>query len=272
MRAAMPFAPTPSKRRPMGVSFTTAATTAVTATAKYTGAGIPSQSPPPTLARRAVVVVGIPAVYQSTTPKSSAFVPSVATIGLRRIRPTRNPLTQAGADRGEERDADRRPEPGVVARRVLGEDHDVERQALRRPRGRCPPCMTTSVWPRDAIASADANGSIVRSVPLFEARRGEHDARDEQQRRRSDDRDQSARQDAPRTAPDSVFHVFPTRDLQLRRHVAADTKRLTVRSQVAITSSVIPATTGPDALDSRGFLCMIDPCRAVLAAAPVRLE
>ena len=25
--------------------------------------------------------------------------------------------------------------------------------------------MTTSVWPSDAIASADANGSIVRSVP-----------------------------------------------------------------------------------------------------------
>ena len=30
-----------------------------------------------------------------------------------------------------------------------------------------PPCMTTSVWPSDAIASAAANGSIVRSVPLL---------------------------------------------------------------------------------------------------------
>jgi len=39
-----------------------------------------------------VVVVGIPAVYQRTAPKSSAFVPSVATIGLRRIRPIRKPL------------------------------------------------------------------------------------------------------------------------------------------------------------------------------------
>ena len=29
-----------------------------------------------------------------------------------------------------------------------------------------PPCMTTSVWPSDATASAAANGSIVRSVPL----------------------------------------------------------------------------------------------------------
>ena len=28
-----------------------------------------------------------------------------------------------------------------------------------------PPCMTTSVWPNAAIASAEANGSIVRSVP-----------------------------------------------------------------------------------------------------------
>ena len=64
----------------------------MTPTAKYTGAGIPSQRPPPTLARRAVVVVGIPAEYQSTAPKSRAFVPSVATIGFRRIRPTRNPF------------------------------------------------------------------------------------------------------------------------------------------------------------------------------------
>ena len=30
-----------------------------------------------------------------------------------------------------------------------------------------PPCMTTSVWPSAAIASADANGSIVRSTPLL---------------------------------------------------------------------------------------------------------
>src|SRR5215204_4363393 len=29
-----------------------------------------------------------------------------------------------------------------------------------------PPCITTSVWPSEAIASAAANGSIVRSVPL----------------------------------------------------------------------------------------------------------
>ena len=41
------------------------------------------------------------------------------------------PVQQAGTDRREERDADRGPEPGVVARRVLGHDHDVERQAAR---------------------------------------------------------------------------------------------------------------------------------------------
>ena len=97
MRAAVSFAPTPSKRRPAGVSLTTAVTTAVAATAKYTGAGMPSQSPPPTFARRAVVVVGMPAVYQSTAPKSSAFVPSVATIGLRRIRPISNPFSEPAA-------------------------------------------------------------------------------------------------------------------------------------------------------------------------------
>ena len=58
---------------------------------------MPSQSPPPSLARRAVVVVGMPAVYQSTAPYSSAFVPSVATIGLRRIRPIRKPFSEPAA-------------------------------------------------------------------------------------------------------------------------------------------------------------------------------
>ena len=77
--------------------FAVAVTAAVAATAKYTGAGMPSQSPPPTLARRAVVVVGIPAVYQSTAPNRRAFVPSVATIGLRRIRPTSHPLSNPAA-------------------------------------------------------------------------------------------------------------------------------------------------------------------------------
>ena len=53
---------------------------------------MPSQTPLPTFASRAVVVVGMPAEYQRTAPNSSAFVPSVATIGLRRILPTRKPL------------------------------------------------------------------------------------------------------------------------------------------------------------------------------------
>ena len=69
-------------------------TTIVATTAKYTGIGIPSQSPLPRLARRAVVVRGMPPVYQNTAPYSNAFVPSVATIGLRRIRPIRNPFSE----------------------------------------------------------------------------------------------------------------------------------------------------------------------------------
>ena len=73
VRAALALAPTPSNRRPAGVSFTTAVTTAVVTTATYTGVGIPSQIPPPTLARRAVVVRGMPPVYQNTTPKSNAL-------------------------------------------------------------------------------------------------------------------------------------------------------------------------------------------------------
>ena len=68
MRAAVSFAPTPSKRRPTGVSLTTAVTSTVVTTAKYTGVGMPSQTPLPTLASRAVVVRGMPPVYQSTAP------------------------------------------------------------------------------------------------------------------------------------------------------------------------------------------------------------
>ena len=39
----------------------------------------------------------MPAVYQSTAPKSNAFVPSVATIGLRRIRPISTPFSEPAA-------------------------------------------------------------------------------------------------------------------------------------------------------------------------------
>jgi hypothetical protein len=42
-----------------------------------------------------VIVVGVPAEYQSTA--SRAFVPSVATIGLRRIRPIKNPFNRPAA-------------------------------------------------------------------------------------------------------------------------------------------------------------------------------
>src|SRR6476646_8485745 len=58
---------------------------------------MPSHEPPPTFDRRAVVVVGMPAEAQRTTPNSNAFVPRVATIGLRRIRPMRNPLMRPAA-------------------------------------------------------------------------------------------------------------------------------------------------------------------------------
>ena len=128
VRAAVSFAPTPSKRRPVGVSFTTAATTAVAATAKYTGIGIPSQSPPPILASRAVVV-----------RRDAGRVPEHDAVE-ERVRAERRddrveahpadqePVEQAGGDRREKRDADRGQEPGVLAGRVVREDHDVEGQ------------------------------------------------------------------------------------------------------------------------------------------------
>src|SRR5262249_1842536 len=97
VNALVALAPTPSKRRPTGVSLTTTVTTAVVRTATYTGMGMPSHVPPPILDRRWVVVVGIPALYQSPGPNGSAFVPGVATIGLRRMRPMRKPLTSPAA-------------------------------------------------------------------------------------------------------------------------------------------------------------------------------
>ena len=80
---------------------------------------MPSQSPPPTCASRAVVVVGMPAEYQSTAPYSRAFVPSVATIGLRRMRPIRKPFSEPTATAASSAMRDRRQQPGVVAGRVL---------------------------------------------------------------------------------------------------------------------------------------------------------
>ena len=98
MRAAVSFAPTPSKRRPAGVSLTTAVTSGRRGDGEvHRSRNAEPESRLPTLARRAVVVVGMPAVYQSTAPKSKAFVPSVATIGLRRIRPIRNPFSRPAA-------------------------------------------------------------------------------------------------------------------------------------------------------------------------------
>ena len=111
-----------------GVSLTTTVTRAVAITATYTGIGMPSQSPPPSLARRAVVV-----------RRDAGRVPEHGAVE-QRVRPERRddrvephpadqePVQQAGDDRGEERDADRRQEPRVDAGRVLGEDHDVERK------------------------------------------------------------------------------------------------------------------------------------------------
>ena len=127
--AAIAFAPTPSKRRPTGVSLTTAVTTSRRDDGEVHGIGMPSQSPPPSLARRAVVVRGMPPEYQNTAPYSSAFVPSVATIGLRRMRPIRNPLSRPAAIAARNAMPIAGSEPRVLAVRVVGDDHDVERHA-----------------------------------------------------------------------------------------------------------------------------------------------
>ena len=58
----------------------------------HRGSARPSQSPLPRLARRAVVVRGMPPVYRNTAPYSNAFVPSVATIGLRRRAADQEPV------------------------------------------------------------------------------------------------------------------------------------------------------------------------------------
>ena len=76
-----------------------------------------------------MVVVGIPAVYQSTAPKSRRVRPERGDDRVETHPTDQEPVQEAGADRGEERDADRGPEPRVVAGRVLGDDHDVEGEA-----------------------------------------------------------------------------------------------------------------------------------------------
>ena len=85
-----------------------------------------------------------------------------------------------------------------------------------------PPCMTTSVWPSDAIASAEANGSIVRSVPLLRLDDANSEARREQRDRRHEDGRETARQQAPRPARDGVVDVVRTGPLRFRRHVVGD--------------------------------------------------
>jgi hypothetical protein len=112
-----------------------------------------------------VVVVGIPAVYQSTAPKSNAFVPSVATMGFRRIRPTSQPFTSPAAI------AARNAIPMAGQRRALSPAGYLVRITTYSEKPPAtdrsmPPCMTTSVCPSDAIARAEANGSIVSNVPL----------------------------------------------------------------------------------------------------------
>ena len=131
VRAAISFAPTPSKRRPIGVSLTTAATTAVTPTAKYTGAGIPSQSPPPDPRQAGGRRRRDPRRVPEHGPEEQRVRPERRDDRVEAHPADQEPVQQAGDDRCEERYADRGPEPGVVPRRVLGHDHDVERQAAR---------------------------------------------------------------------------------------------------------------------------------------------
>ena len=190
----------------------------------------------PIFARRAVVVVGMPAVYQSTAPKSSAFVPSVATIGLRRIRPIRKPFSRAGGDGREEGDADRRQEPRVVAGRVLGHDHDVERQ----------PAGDREVDPalHDDERLAERGDRQRRGERQHrqerapgEARRGEEEAHGEQPDRRDEHGRKPARQEAPSTPAGWSFDPSGPADLRLRRHVVADTNADRSRSQGLISCS-----------------------------------
>src|SRR3954468_6767646 len=126
---------------------------------------MPNQTPPPTDASRAVVVVGMPDVYQSTAPYSRALVPSVATIGLRRMRPISVPLTRPATTAAPNATAiaahNRLLSPAgyLVTITTYSEKPPATDRSM-------PPCMTTSVCPRAAMASAEANGSMVSSVPL----------------------------------------------------------------------------------------------------------
>ena len=221
MRAAVSFAPTPSKRRPAGVSLTTAVTTAVVTTAKYTGVGMPSQSPPPS-ARQA----------SGGRARDAARVPEHGAVE-QRVRAERRddrveahpadqePVQRAGDDRREERDADRRQEPRVHAVRVVREDHDVERQ----------PAGDREV---DAALHDDERLAECRDrerrrerqhreehAPA-EARRREQEARHEQPGGRHEHGRETPGQQAPRPPRDAFLRLLRTASLRFRVHVGAD--------------------------------------------------
>ena len=82
-----------------------------------------------------------------------------------------------------------------------------------------PPCMTTSVWPSDAIASAAANGSIVRSVPLVRLDGANRRLAANSPTVATIDGREAARQQAPRPPRDGVLRLRRPAHLRSRRHV-----------------------------------------------------
>ena len=166
-------------------------------------------------------------------------MPSVATIGLSRMRPIRNPFSRAGGDGGEERDGDRRPEPRVVAGRVLGQDHDVERQpAGNREVDAALHDDERLAQRRDRERRGERQHRQERAPG--DARRREHETRREQRDRRHEDGDEAARQEASAT-PAGRRPSTPSRPVTLRCRASrrsADANARATRSQVTDQHSV----------------------------------
>ena len=125
-----------------------------------------------------------------------------------------------------------------------------------------PPCMTTSVWPSDAIASADANGSIVSSTPLLRLDDANTQLAASSTTGSDEDRRESTGQQACRPSRNRVLRLGRTAPVRFRAHVVGDSNAYNSRSQGMIKfqfllreqARTIERST---ALDTAETLCMM---------------
>ena len=170
-------------------------------------------------------------------------------------------VQQAGGDRREEGDADRRHEPGVDAVRVVRQDHDVERE----PTGDGE--VDAALHDHQRLAERrDRERRRKRQhreqhAPA-QARRREHAADCEQHDGRNEDRRESTGQQACRPSRNRVLRLGRTAPVRFGAHVVGDSNAYNSRSQGVIKFQFLlcdqPGTVERwTALDTAETLCMM---------------